>query len=55
LFHNNSVIALCGSVIFCGNSFKDEYSICQAIEGICGKKNNNNKNGWVVGDVSCLW
>lgn len=34
LFHNNSVITLCGFAIFCGNSFKDEYSICQAIEGV---------------------
>lgn len=30
LFDNNSIIALHGFAIFWGNSFKDEYSICQA-------------------------
>lgn len=50
LFHNNSVIALCGFAIFCGNSFKDEYSICQAIEGVW--KEQQQKLVWGVSELS---
>lgn len=38
LFDNNSVVALDGFAVFRRNSFKDEYSICQAAgRGVCGE------------------
>ena len=53
LFDYNSVVALRGSAVFCGNSFKDEHSICQVVQGICGERKSRGRG--VVVAVNRLW
>lgn len=45
LLDYNSIVALRGSAVFCGNSFKDEHSICQVVQGICGERKSGGMGG----------
>lgn len=48
LLDYNSIVALRGSAVFCGNSFKDEYSICQVVQGICGERKSGGMGEWLL-------